>query len=631
MGGSAAARFDGNGHAATNELPETTTPVAVSTTVATVTGGAVGPSALPQAGATGTYTLGGVTIARSGDTQATQTDIVAGTRVTFRQTLGNTGNASNDFTRAVSGAPSGWTCTVNTIDGSDTLGTLTNPVTVAALTDSAFAVSCAMPFSAAGSTNVALTVTATPAGGSADTTTSTVTAVTAAGLPQLGSGDGSDATAPTSTNVTVGGNRGGNALFRLELLNGGPVDEAFILSGPAGTVFYLDLDGDGVIDPGEQTVTTTAALTPGQSVNLIAAVPVAAGSATGTSAAVFTATSTLDATRTRSVTDTLRVAGRSVTVTGSGGSRSATTPADGSFTLFVPGGWTGVTLDFTGAEIVTGVRVDGAATLATDALGSGVRPATLPVPAGAPRVVTLGVTGRPALSPDRSGLSIAPGTLRYLHVLNPGSVGALSFTKTGAFGRAFYLDSDCDGVVGAAERTPLTTVTVGDSWPRAADGTLRSCALEVEVSVPANAASGTTEAATVTAQLAWAGSAVTDSAAVTDTTTVSPPAAITKTVENLTGAPGVVGTAALARPGDRLRYCLNVTNPALDSVTDLTVSDTLTGAAGYEPGSLTLDGVALTDAADTDAGSVSGRMVTVTLATLAAGQTRQVCFEVTVP
>jgi len=214
--------------------------------------------------------------------------------------------------------------------------------------------------------------------------------------------------------------------------------------------------------------------------------------------------------------------------------------------------------------------------------------------------------------------------MRYLHTLNPGSVGTLSFTKTGAFERAFSLDSDCDGVVGAAERTPVTTVTVGDSWPRAADGALRSCALEVEVSVPANAASGTTEAA----QLAWAGSAVTDSAAVTDTTTVSPPAAITKTVENLTGAPGVVGTAALARPGDRLRYCLNVTNPAPDGVTDLTVSDTLTGAAGYEPGRLTLDGVALTH---TDAGSVSGRTVTVTLAALAAGQTRQVCFEVTVP
>ncbi|WP_189055812.1 hypothetical protein [Deinococcus daejeonensis] len=210
-------------------------------------------------------------------------------------------------------------------------------------------------------------------------------------------------------------------------------------------------------------------------------------------------------------------------------------------------------------------------------------------------------------------------------------MGTLSFTKTGAFGRAFSLDSDCDGTVSDAERTPLTAVTVGDSWPRAADGTLKRCALEVEVSVPAGAAAGATEAAVVTAQLAWAGSAVTDSAAVTDTTTVSPPARIVKTVQNLTAASGAVDTGVTADPRDRLQYCLNVTNPALDAISAVTVSDTLTGAAGYEPGTLTLDGVALTDAADTDAGSVSGRTVTVTLATLTAGQTRQVCFAVTVP
>ncbi|GGN36047.1 hypothetical protein GCM10010842_16470 [Deinococcus daejeonensis] len=174
-------------------------------------------------------------------------------------------------------------------------------------------------------------------------------------------------------------------------------------------------------------------------------------------------------------------------------------------------------------------------------------------------------------------------------------------------------------------------MTVGDSWPRAADGTLKRCALEVEVSVPAGAAAGATEAAVVTAQLAWAGSAVTDSAAVTDTTTVSPPARIVKTVQNLTAASGAVDTGVTADPRDRLQYCLNVTNPALDAISAVTVSDTLTGAAGYEPGTLTLDGVALTDAADTDAGSVSGRTVTVTLATLTAGQTRQVCFAVTVP
>ncbi len=307
VGGTAVARFDGNGDADANDSQETTPPVTVSTTVAAVITGAVGPYEFPLAGATGPYTVSGVTITRSGDTQTTQTNIVAGTRVTFRQTLRNTGNADTPFTLTVSGAPSGWTCTVNSIDASDTLGTLPDPVTVPRQTDLNFAVSCAVPFGAAGITNTALTVTATPAGGSADTTTSTVASVIAAGLPQLGNGDGDTATAPTTTNVTVGGNPGASALFPLELLNGGPVSEAFTLSGPVGTVFYLDVNGNGVIDPGDLPITTTDALTPGQTAFLIAAVPVTAGSSTGTSPVIFTATSTLDPTRVTSVLDTLRV------------------------------------------------------------------------------------------------------------------------------------------------------------------------------------------------------------------------------------------------------------------------------------------------------------------------------------
>ncbi|MFC3835348.1 MULTISPECIES: beta strand repeat-containing protein [Deinococcus] len=308
VGGSAVGTFDGNGDGAAAAAAEVTAPATVSTTVATVIGGAVGPAAFPTAGASGTYAVSGITIARSGDTQTTQTDVVAGSRVTFRQTLRNTGNASSTFDLAVSGAPSGWTCTVMNIDGTDTLSALSTPVTVAALSDLTFAVTCTLPFSAAGATNVALTVTATPAGGAADTTTSTVATVTAAGLPQLGNGDGTASTAPTTTNVTVGANPGADALFRLELRNGGPVDEAFTLGGgPAGTVYHTDLNGNGVLDAGDTALTTTPALAPGETLLLIAAVPVAAGSPVGTSAVTFTATSTTDTARTTGVTDTLRV------------------------------------------------------------------------------------------------------------------------------------------------------------------------------------------------------------------------------------------------------------------------------------------------------------------------------------
>ena len=45
-------------------------------------------------------------------------------------------------------------------------------------------------------------------------------------------------------------------------------------------------------------------------------------------------------------------------------------------------------------------------------------------------------------------------------------------------------------------------------------------------------------------------------------------------------------------------------------------------------GSLTLEGSALTDAADADAGSVTGSAISVGLGTLAAGTTRTITFQV---
>ncbi|GGS28656.1 beta strand repeat-containing protein [Deinococcus knuensis] len=305
----ASATFDANLDGDGADATETTPDAAAQVTVNTVSRGALGPNGFAGGSATGDYTLRGVTISRSGDAQTTTTPIVAGTGVTFRQTLTNTGNATNDFTLAVSGAPAGWTCSVVGIDGTDTLGAaITGPVTLAVNATLNFAVTCSVPFSAAGQTNVALTVTATPAGGgAADTTTSTVASVSAAGLPVLGNGDGNTATAPTTTAVTVAANPGQNAVFPLELKNGGPVDEAFTLSGgPAGTLYYIDVNGDGLLDAGDTPVTTTAALTPGSTLQLLAVVPVDAAAPAGDTSVTFTATSTTDTSRAVSVTDTLQ-------------------------------------------------------------------------------------------------------------------------------------------------------------------------------------------------------------------------------------------------------------------------------------------------------------------------------------
>ncbi|WP_343758937.1 hypothetical protein [Deinococcus depolymerans] len=332
------------------------------------------------------------------------------------------------------------------------------------------------------------------------------------------------------------------------------------------------------------------------------------------------------------------LAARTLTVSGTRAgaavSRSAVTGTDGTYTLFVPGDWSGLTLrtDLSATETLTGLRLNGAATLAGDVSDPAVREYALPAPSGADQTLNAGLTGRATLSPDRSARGEAPLTVRYAHTFTPGTTGTVSFAKSGPFSGQVYLDRDCDGTVTQAERTPVGSVTVDDRWPRLPDGHLAGCALEVQVTVPAGTAVGTVETALVTASLTWANRpAVQDLASVTDTTTVTAGATLVKTVENRTRGLGVVASAVDALPGDRLRYCLNVRNPTADVLTGVTVSDALQGVAAYVPGTLTLEGVTLSDAPDTDAGEIVLRTVTVRLFDLAAGATQQVCFEVLVP
>lgn len=302
--------FDGNADGDGADTGERPVSPATGVTVATVSRAAVGPFSFPEAGtpSSGTYTTGGVTIERSGDTQTTVTDVVAGSSVTFRETLRNTGNDTNTFTLAVSGAPAGWTCTVRTTDGSGTPGAvIASSVTLAPGATLDFAVTCSVPFAAAGTTNTALTVTATPSGGTADTTTSVIANVTAAGLPVLGNSDRDGATAPSTTPVTVSANPGENAVFPLELRSGGPVEEAFTLSGPAGTRSYIDTNNNGVLDGTDTELTgPTAPITPGGTLFLLAVTPIPAGAVAGNTSVTVTATSTTDAGRVTSVTDVAR-------------------------------------------------------------------------------------------------------------------------------------------------------------------------------------------------------------------------------------------------------------------------------------------------------------------------------------
>jgi uncharacterized repeat protein (TIGR01451 family) len=85
---------------------------------------------------------------------------------------------------------------------------------------------------------------------------------------------------------------------------------------------------------------------------------------------------------------------------------------------------------------------------------------------------------------------------------------------------------------------------------------------------------------------------------------------------------------AAAAPGSTITYTLAATVSGTGSLANLRVSDPVPAGTTYRPGTLTLEGAPLTDAADADAGSFTGTAINVGLGTVAAGTTRTITFQV---
>lgn len=84
-----------------------------------------------------------------------------------------------------------------------------------------------------------------------------------------------------------------------------------------------------------------------------------------------------------------------------------------------------------------------------------------------------------------------------------------------------------------------------------------------------------------------------------------------------------------AVPGAIITYSLALSFSGSGSVTGAGITDAIPAGTTYEAGSLTLDSAALTDAADTDAGSyTAGTGIAVDLGTVTAPATRTVTFKV---
>jgi len=85
-----------------------------------------------------------------------------------------------------------------------------------------------------------------------------------------------------------------------------------------------------------------------------------------------------------------------------------------------------------------------------------------------------------------------------------------------------------------------------------------------------------------------------------------------------------------AVPGATISYTLVATVNGSGSLANLAIGDPIPTGSAYKPGSIKLEGNALTDLADNDAGEISASGVAVRLGTVAAGQSRTVTFQVTI-
>lgn len=217
---------------------------------------------------------------------------------------------------------------------------------------------------------------------------------------------------------------------------------------------------------------------------------------------------------------------------------------------------------------------------------------------------------------------------------NPAVTGnAFNATVTG-----LAIDVNGDGVYDAGVDTALTNGANSAVLP--SDGSINVLVL---VTIPGGAAANATSkvelsAASTTGTGApgtlFAGAGLAGGDAVVGASTALQVTQATVTVSKVTVA--LAKSASIADPfgGTRpvpnavITYRIVADVSGTGSVTGLAVTDAIPTGTTYQPGTLTLEGAALSDGADADAGQASAAGVAVQLGTIAAGAQRTVTFKV---
>jgi len=204
--------------------------------------------------------------------------------------------------------------------------------------------------------------------------------------------------------------------------------------------------------------------------------------------------------------------------------------------------------------------------------------------------------------------------------------------------QSLVVDTNGNGVYDAGVDTVLAS---GASTPAiAADGILK---LFVLVTLPSGAADGGTSQVRLTASAAtgtgspgavFAGQGQGGGDAVVGTSGASSNA-LDSLIARLAGV-SLTKSASIADPfggaqpvpGAVVTYTLVATVSGSGDVEGLHITDTIPSGTSYQPGTLKLEGSAVSDAVDGDAGTGSVSGIDVSLGTLAGGSTKTVKFDV---
>ncbi len=238
------------------------------------------------------------------------------------------------------------------------------------------------------------------------------------------------------------------------------------------------------------------------------------------------------------------------------------------------------------------------------------------------------------LQPSRTGSATSPGTVAYSHLYRPGTEGTVNLSTLSSAGYTvqYALDTNCDGSISSSEHVVLvSSFNVDQNWTRDANGRLQACALEANIIVPSNKPVNQQDISSVRASLVWANSSVIDLRTVTDTTTIASIGNLKlgKTVSNITTGT-TASTSNVGLPGQVLEYCIDYNNLGITNVSNVIVRDPVPFFTTYFLGSITLNGLGLSDASDADAGEIVANVIVVRAGTVTPGGTGLVCYRTTI-